>query len=141
MAKTNIGSNAPFGGGSKSLVYIGTDVYAYSGMFDMTQGTQTFLDFNTGKGYINALFQCNGGICTINNSCVGGGGTSGFDIKFNGTVVAKMKTQSSEEDSPSTAYQKLIIPPYTNVVVSGVSDTADSSYDTTINVIGTVIDG
>ena len=141
MAKQQIGSNAPFGGGSKSLVYIGKDVYAYSGIFDLTQSVQTFLDFTTGKGYVNALFQCNGGICTVSNSCVGGGGTSGFDIKFNGIVVAKLKTDTSTEDTPTTTYQKLIIPPYTQVVVSGISDTADSSYDVTINVIGTVIDG
>jgi len=141
MAKTKIGSNAPFSGGSKSLVYLGKDVYAYSGIFDLSTSTQIYLDFNTGKGYVNALFQCNGGVCTINNSCVGGGGTLGFDIKFNGIVVAKLKTDTSTEDTPSTTYQKLIIPPYTEVIVSGVSDTADSSYDSTVNVIGTVIDG
>ena len=136
------GAGNPVGGSytgpAQTLEYSNRFVYAYSGPFDMTQSAQTYLSFTTGNNTTDMLFQCNGAICTASNSCVGGGGTTGFDIKFNGTVVAKMKTDTSQEDTPTTTYQKLIIPPYTEVIVSGISDAADSSYQTTVCIRGRV---
>ena len=119
--------------------YIGNHCYAYGGRFDMSTSRAICLAFTTNSNAILATFQCNAGQCSINNSCVGGGGTSSFDIIFNDIEVAKLKAEGAREDMDATARQVLVIPPYTSVNVRVISDSADSSYDTTVNMVGEVI--
>ena len=57
MSKTKTGSNAQYLGGSKSLVSVGSHVYAYSGNISVNDNYTTLLEFNTGKGYILATIQ------------------------------------------------------------------------------------
>jgi len=120
--------------------YIGDHAWCMSGTFDATQSTQTCLDFSSGTGYILADFQFNAAICVVNSSCVGSGFTQGFAVKFNGIVVAMVKAEALNEDMPTTATQRLIIPPFTRVVVTVISNTADSSFDSTVNMSGRVYD-
>jgi len=140
MAKTNIGSNAPFGGGSKNLVYVGEHVYAYSGKYSSSTSSQTLIDMVTGKGYIIANFQCNGATADINSSTAGNGAITVFTIKFNGVIVARLKTETSTEDMPSTINNELIIPPYTNITVNTMGNADDSNLTPTVNIIGRIYD-
>jgi len=104
----------------------------------MTTASQTCLDFTSGSGYILADFQFNAAICVVNNSCLGGGGTSGFAVFFNDLTVARVKAEGAQEDMPTTGTQRLVIPPLTHVVVTVLSDSADSSFQSTVNMTGRV---
>ena len=138
MAKTKIGSNAPFGGASKNLVYIGEHVYAYSGKYSSSTSSQTLINMVTGKGYIIANFQCNGATADINSSTVGNGNVTVFTIKFNGVIIARLKSETANEDMPPTIENKLIIPPYTNITVDTISASSDSNLTPTVNIVGRI---
>jgi len=118
--------------------YIGEHAWCMSGTFVASESTQTCLDFTSGAGYILADFQLNAAICVVNSSCVGGGYTQGFAIKFNGVVVALVKSNAIQEDMPTTGIQRLIIPPLTQVIVTVISDSADNSFASTVNMSGRV---
>jgi len=104
----------------------------------MSTSSQICLDFTSGSGYILADFQFNAAICVVNNSCVGGGGTSGYAVLFNDLTVARVKAEGASEDMPTTATQRLVIPPFTHVVVTVLSDSGDTSFQSTVNMTGRV---
>jgi len=140
MAKQQIGSNAVFGGGSKNLVYIGDHVYAYSGKFSSSTTSQTMIEMVTGKGYIIAKIQCNGAIADINSSTVGNGANTTFTISMNGIIVARIKTDTANEDMPPTVMNELIIPPYTNLTVASIGTENDDNLTPSVNIIGRIYD-
>jgi len=104
----------------------------------MSTSSQTCLDFTTDSSYILADFQFNAAICVVNNSCVGGGGTSGFALLFNDITVARVKAEGASENMPTTATQRLVIPPFTNVKITVLSDSGDTSFQSTVNLTGRV---
>ena len=120
------------------LNYIGDHCYAYSGKFSSSTTTQTMINFNTGSGTIIARIQCNGATADINSSTVGNGATTTFTIKVNGIIVARIKTDTSTEDMPTTAENELILPPYTNLTVAAIGTENDDNLTPTINIIGRV---
>jgi len=122
-----------------SLRYIGDWAYASSGAFNSTTAEQEVLNFTTGSGFIVANFQFNGVVCNVNSSCVGGGAASAFTIKFNEIIVAKLKTETAQE-LWHTVKNELIIPPFTSVTVDIISTQNDSSFDSTVNMVGRVYD-
>jgi len=117
--------------------YIQDWAYALSGAFNSTTTEQEVLNFTTGSGFIVANFQCNGVVCNVNSSCVGGGAASAFTIKFNEIIVAKLKTETAQE-LWHTVRNELIIPPFTLVTVDIISTQNDSSFDSTVNMVGRV---
>ena len=94
----------------------------------------------TGKGYIIAKFQCNGATADINASTIGNGNVTVFTIKFNGVIVARLKTETATEDMPSTIENELIIPPYTNITVDTISGESDNNLTPTVNIVGRIYD-
>jgi hypothetical protein len=108
------GSNIVVGTGLE-LNYIGKHCYAYSGKFATNTTAFQVLSFTSGKGYIVGHMQLNGGVdddnpadSTINTA----------DIQFNGNTVALIRAgTATSDDSPMTVSQRLIIPPFTQVVV------------------------
>ena len=130
MARTKIGSNAQFTGGSKSLVAIADRVYAYSGDITGTgagSATVEALNFSTGKEYIKANFQFTHNLAS--------GHDLYYTIEFNGVTIVSIK-----EDDSGTEYWplsiKLIIPPLTLVVTKFGSNT--TGYTGQNNIIGRV---
>jgi len=117
------GSNIVAGAGL-DLNYVGDRVYAYSGTFASATTAFTMLDFTTGAKTIKGLFAFNGQI-QFDNS-VANGGYSGFQVSFNGVIIALAKTDTTNNDMPIKGWEKVVIPPYTNVKVEGVSGEADA---------------
>jgi len=138
MAEASVTPEASVASPGLGLRYIGDHAWCMSGTFDATQSTQICLDFTSGAGYILADFQFNAAICVVNSSCVGSGYTQGFAVKFNDRVVALVKAEGLNEDMPTTGIQRLMIPPLTHVIVTVISNTADSSFDSTVNMTGRV---
>ena len=87
------------------LNYVEDRVYAYSGTFQSATSAFTMLDFTTGAKTIKGLFAFNGQIRF--DSSVSAGGYSGYQVSFN--------------------WEKVVIPPYTNVKVEGVSGEATAT--------------
>ena len=115
MAKPRIGSNAPFGGGSTSLVILGDHCYAISGLFNTSTSAQLALDFVTPSGYIVGTFQWNGFIQTDDPTT---GNHSAIQIRFNNIIVTMMKVDTGSEDNFSSGnVETFVIPPYTKVTV------------------------
>jgi len=137
MAKTKLGSNAQFIGGSKALTLLGNGFcYAYSGQEDLTSsGAVIMLDFNTGSYMIRATVQSG-----HDTTQMSGAQSLQTIIKFNGVIVfdhltlySSADTQTADLGSPI----ELIIPPFTEVIVSGfTSDTGP--IPTTYQLVGTI---
>jgi len=137
MAKTKLGSNAQFIGGSKALTLLGNGFcYAYSGQEDLaSSGALIMLDFNTGSYMIRATVQSG-----HDTTQMSGSQTLQTTIKFNGVIVYDHLTLFSSADTQTTDLGspiELIIPPFTEVIVSGfTSDTGP--IPTTYQLVGTI---
>ena len=116
-------SNVTAGTGLE-LNYIGNHCYAYSGTFDAATSFADVLQFTTGKEYIVSIISCNG---LVNPADTGPGTNSIFKIQLNGIVVAYVKVETSNESMPSLIPIEIIMPPYTNVTVSVISDQATTA--------------
>ena len=97
----------------KSIRYIGDYAYALSGEVN-TPGQHTdvtLLDFTSGSGFIvtKVLF----GVFSESNNNIR------FSVKFNGAVVMGYAISGAIDDSQSSNYLPLIIPPFTRVECIG----------------------
>ena len=121
-------TNYQFAGTGLGIRYIGQHCYGYSGTFGAATSDQVALSFISGSGYILADF--------VVNQFVKPDDPDDFDltlaiIKFNGEQVASMLVGTAQAEgwnrTPSQGFQKIVIPPYTDVLVTlrGHSDDAD----------------
>jgi len=118
--------------------YLGTDYcYAYSGTFGNTNTTQTLLDFTSGTGYIVGDFVFNG---AVRFAYANNGAITGWQLSFNDQVIILCKTESVDGDTPMQAFQKVIIPPYTHVVLKVDSEEDNATELLTATFIGRVYD-
>ena len=134
MAKTKIGSNAPFSGGSKSLVILGERCYHYSGVV-FFQGQSgggsslfgTFADFYTGKGYTIVTFQ----YTVMDDGLQANTDEVRVVVKFNGinifTYIESARTTGEGFTRTQNAWPKLLIPPLTRVEVTMENITDNSN--------------
>ena len=108
--------------------YIGDHAYCISGTYGAAQSDQVVLSFTSGSGYIIAEF--------VVNQFVKPDDPDDFDltlalISFNGEQVANMLVGTAQAEgwnrTPSQGFQKLVIPPFTDVLVTlrGHSDDSD----------------
>ena len=125
-----LGSSNPSGTGS-SINYIGDHAYATSGAFATSQTAQTMLSFTTGGHYIVGEFHFNSEIDFATIS----GGYSAYQIEFNGEVVSATKCGSASDDQQAYAQIKVLIPPYTLVVVK--ADSTNDAGDHTLTALFT----
>jgi len=135
MAKTKIGTNSQFTGGQLGLSTIGEHIYGYSGTFPATTDPQTVIDTNTGKGYIIGEFQLNAAVNSTNPSS--GSATLAL-MTFNGVTVSIIKSEANVDDLPNNVTQKVLIPPYTRVVITIESNDAQSAQFATVTFVGRV---
>jgi len=122
------GSNVVAGAGLE-LNYVGSHCYAYSGVLAVSTSVQTHLEFTSGKDYILGKMYCNGAVDLGN---VARGQESAFQIKVNGVIIAQLKTSSETDDNNPTIWNELLIPPFTNVQVTVISDAANFGETSTV---------
>ena len=99
-------------GAGLDLNYVGNHAYAYSGM--STASAQTLLEFTSGSKLIVGRITCAGSIPN-NGGGIANGDISAFTLSMNGIEVARMKTDTAQEDMPTYAEYPILIPPYTVV--------------------------
>jgi hypothetical protein len=127
MAKKN---TATFLGPNKGLSIVGEHAYAYSGDIPTNQASSqlTMLEFTTGtETFVGTWTVC--GTVPISGAGVSGsGGLDQFHLAFNGTTLQGLRTETNEEDMPSSDTIPVIIPPHTKVTVKGISAKNDANW-------------
>jgi len=139
MAKTKLGSNAPFLGGGLGLSIYGDRCAAYSGTLPSYNSVKTALEYTTGKGFIIGSFEFMGGINFVAGN-LGDGAIAAFQVSFNGVVIAIIKVDMSLEDMPTKETLEVLIPPLTAVKVENLASATGTSELMTITFTGRIYD-
>ena len=129
--------NASVAATGLGIRYIGEHCYAFSGTFAATADPQTTLEFTTGTGYIVGELQLN---AAVNSTNPASGSATLALITFNGVTVAIIKSEANVDDLPNTVTQKVLIPPYTRLVITIESNDDSSSQFATVTFVGRVYD-
>ena len=118
----------------KGLSIIGRHCYAYN-LRQQTTSADTMLDFTSGAFYVVAdLVLC----AAVKMPAGSDGGIVVWELKLNNDPVAMYKTDSVEEDMPSNFVAKILIPPFTNFILSGASNYSTSGFYISAQLIGTI---
>ena len=99
-----------FTGPAEALEVIGDHAYAISGMFESSTTEQTMFDFTSGNYYAVGTMNVYAPVASPAD-----GGTSTFQLFYNGSNVLRVKVDSNANDMPAQGHFELIIPPYTEV--------------------------
>ena len=120
MPPEAVPSNASVASTGLGLRYIGNWAYAYAGLFDSSTTEFEMLNFTTGSGIIVGEFILNGSVLFTGDSHLGG--NSAYKISLNDIAVSTVKIDTTGTDvgMPMTNEQRVIIPPFTKVVLSCV---------------------
>ena len=118
------------------LNYVQNRVYAYSGTFPASTASANMFDFQTGNKTIRGEFTFNGQIRFVSGSA---GGHSVFELQLNGLTVGIYKSDTAQHDMPTQCYQKVVIPPYTHVLVKCISGEDTSTELLTATFVGKTI--
>ena len=132
-AGNTAGSN-PSGIGS-GLNYVGNLCYAYSGPFADSQTPQTVLNFTTGGELIKGILQFNAFVDEADPSA-GSRGTC--TIEMDGQVIAILKADGLEDDTPNVATQQLVIPPFTSMTAKIDSSGTTATHKATVLFTGEI---
>jgi len=108
----------------KNLNVIGNHAYAFSGVFGTSNSEFEMLNFKTGAFYTVGRFTCNG---AARIDLVDVGAIAVFQLKLNGIIVLQCKVDTNDKDSPSQTFMEVVLPPYTEVILSA---TASENTDT-----------
>lgn len=101
------------------LKYVGDHCFAYAGLYDSSTSQFEMLNFTTGAGYIVGEFILNGAI--LYTDSVHLGGNTGYKIEFNDIAISTVKLDTTGSDPTNSSLpQKVVIPPFTKVVLSCV---------------------
>ena len=103
-----------FTGPAQALEIMGDHAYAYAGATGAAAAEAVSLSFTTGNYYFDGVLTVNGA-CAVDD--IASGTITGFTLKLNGAIISVMKTDTLQEDMPSTTKNAVIIPPYTEVEV------------------------
>ena len=126
----NVTGSNPAGTGS-TLNYVGEFAYANSGVITTDGGNEsTLLEFDTAGSVIVGRTQFS--YLSINQS-----DDILFRIYFNGEIIAGVQYPHVNTGS-HTNYFEIIIPPYTNVKITGDNVESSTNRDLTAMVIGRV---
>jgi hypothetical protein len=108
------------GYGPQNTVSIGQDIhvignhaYAYSGLYAAANTDQTVLSFTSGNYYLHGWLQLNAPVDDDNPAAVT---LTGCRVSFNGIGVFILVSGDGVHRSIRSVRQKIIIPPFTEVV-------------------------
>jgi len=117
------------------LRYIGEHAYAFSGSFAAQNAEQTVFNFTSGSGYIYGQIEL---FAAANFNSPGAGTQTTCQIAFNDLVINVLKnaTEGGAHGSLGDAKCKVVIPPFTRVVVK-----VDSNEDTATELCHVILTG
>ena len=118
------------------IYFIGDCCFAYSGTFVADSASHIALNFNSGPNFIKANIKVNGAFNPLTSSVANTNG----QIKLNGIMVGGGPMPTAL-DSPYFYFEKLIIPPFTQVQVLINFHETDANDVATAVMTGTVYSG
>jgi len=130
------GSNVVASAGLE-LNYVGDHCYAYSGLQSIATSSQTLLSFQTGNNTIEAEIYCTG---PLKFSDPATGNITNFKLSINGVAVHLLgnRTANTAYTNPLTNTIKVILPPYTNVLIESDSSATDATQFSAASLTGRV---
>ena len=117
------------------LNVVGDWAYAYSGMVQISTSAVDQLAFTTG-GYVIVGELTVGANIKIADPA--NGGITIFQIYLNGVESLRLKVDGNEEDMPTALVVPIIIPPYTVVSVTGISQYGTAAFDSCASITGRI---
>jgi len=117
-----LGVSGSFTGPAEALEIVGEHAYAYSGLKSESTTAEDHINFTSGNYYFVGRLYLNGAATAGATS----GGDTTVEVKFNGVGVALIRVRSGADDQPSTEFNDLIIPPYTDVACNVKSSSTDA---------------
>ena len=124
-----------FTGPAQALEIMGEHAYAYSGLLPSDTSEYTMFNFTSGNYYFV-------GEVTVAGACddtsPGVGLTSVFTLSMNGTNLMILKTDTDQEDMPTTAVVPILIPPYTQIKLVALDNGAVGGRDTSASLVGRI---
>jgi len=115
---------------------VGADyAFAYSGMIQISTSAVDHLAFNTGEYILVGKITVGSNIKIADPA---NGGITIFQIYFNGNEVLRLKVDGNEEDMPTALVVPILIPPVTDVLVTGISQYGTAAFDSCTSIIGRV---
>jgi len=117
---TILGVSNSFTGPAQALEIIGNHAYAIASVVGASDSSAVQLKFTSGSFYFVGRWTCNG---AARSDAPDNGNVTVWTLSFNGAAVALIKTDTRDEDMPSSMYNDIIIPPYTEVEVVCESNT------------------
>ena len=124
-----------FTGPAQALEIIGNHAYAYSGKFGASQTIQTALQFTSGPSYLVGTINFNG---YVDDDDPGSRNAGNCQVSLNGQGIILMNTGTTAVDAPTEASSKILIPPYTIVLVEIESDANAADQYATVSIIGRI---
>jgi len=118
-----------------NLNVIGKHAYAISGVTAATNAQVSRLKFTSGNYYLVGRITCNG---SVDTAAIGNGNVTGWTLSFNGIEVSRMLTDTAAAYITNEVYNEIIIPPYTEVEVTSISDGNDANRQTSCIITGRI---
>ena len=129
-----VGSSNP-SGTSASLNIVGKHAYFAPTAIPAQTTSIVTGKFSTGAYYVVGTFTLSAGIQITNPADVDG---AACQIEFNGEVVMLLATAGGAIDAPLMAQTDLLIPPFTDVIVTTRSSSDDANNFITTSYVGEV---
>jgi len=129
-----VGGSNPSGIGT-SINYVGNHAYANSGVIQVNTTEQTHLKFDTGAEYLVGEFELQG---AVNLADINDGVVVAFIITMNGEVVAQPKVGTVTEAMPTVEHYKILIPPFSSILVQVKAPSNPSGWKTSASFVGRV---
>jgi hypothetical protein len=115
--------------------YVDEFCYAFSGILPASTSSQDMFSFTSGSGVIVGVFTMNGQSRFLSPTS---GGYTTFELVFNDLIIGNYKVNTDSHDMPNQNYQKIIIPPFTKVVLRCMSSEDNVAEDITASLTGRV---
>ena len=127
-----------FTGPAETLEIVGDHCYCYPAVFTADTAPLTRMNFKTGNFYTVGIIRFAG---YTDPTSPGNGNTGAAVVKLNGAPVLILKADGAQEDQPFSDTAELIIPSYTEVVVTVDSSGTDATFDASISYVGRIYRG
>jgi len=117
------------------LNIVGDWAYAYSGMVQISTSAVDQVAFSTGGYVLVGELTVGANIKVADPS---NGGITIFQIYLNNVEALRLKVDANEEDMPTALVVPILIPPYTVVSVTGISQYGTAAFDSCVSIIGKI---
>jgi len=119
----------------KEIHVIGEHAYLFSGNIPATNALSTRAEFTTGNYYTVGTVQFNG---YVDDGNITTGQIGVMTVAFNGIIIATIKTDSINEDQPSSVSMPLLIPPFTEVIMQCIASANEANMQASIVLVGRI---